>query len=316
MMQRQPFSEPQPVRERQSFSEPMRLPAILTVAGADGSAPDHWLSLWQTALPDCRHVELGSGTEPRRDSWVAELDRAIDAVQGPVVLVAHGLGCLAVAWWAKLRWRHAVRRKLLGAMLVAPPCGRGEDTAAGGGADPARHDFAPLPRATLPFPSLLVASRDDPFAGFDAAEALALTWGSQFVDAGAAGHLDAQSGLGIWEEGVSLCESLITSVADARRAVRARRQVMTTNPGEGELGLVSDNPRPLNWRRFLGRPNRQSMAEQDKAYFNERAEAELLLAQRASHPKAVRSHYLLAAYYLDLVHCAAAPPAVAREAAL
>lgn len=291
----------------------MQLPTILTMAGADGANPDHWQSLWEAALPDCRRVQ-GDRAEPQRDRWVAQLDRAIEAVPGSVVLVAHGLGCLAVAWWAKLRWRHAVRRKLLGAMLVAPPCGAGMGQGPAA-ADPALYDLAPAPRATLPFPSLLVASRDDPFAGFDAAEELALAWGSQLVDAGAAGHLDARSGLGIWEEGVSLCESLITSVADARRAVRARRQAMTTNPGEGELGRASDNPRPLNWRRFLGRRNRQPMAEQDKAYFNARAEAELLLAQRASHPQAVRSHYLLAAYYLDLVHCAAAPQAAAREAA-
>lgn len=290
----------------------MQLPTILMVPDANGADPDHWQSLWQVALPDCRQVEMGGRSEPQRDRWVAQLDRAIEAAPGSVVLVAHGLGCLAVTWWAKLRWRHAVRRKLLGVMLVAPPCG----TRPGAQLDAALYDFAPAPRTALPFPSLLVASRDDPFAGFEAAEELALAWGSQLVDAGAAGHLDAQSGLGIWEEGVSLCESLITSVADARRAVRARRQAMTTNPGEGPLGRASDNPRPLNWRRFLGRRNRQAMAEQDKAYFNERAEAELLLAQHASHPKAVRSHYLLAAYYLDLVHCAAAPRDPAREAAV
>jgi predicted alpha/beta hydrolase family esterase len=297
----------------QAFRQAMQLPTILMVPDANGAHPDHWQTLWETALPDCRPVEIGDRSEPQRDRWVAQLDRAIEAAPGSVVLVAHGLGCLAVAWWAKLRWRHVARRKLLGAMLVAPPCG---STLAAAAAGPPHYDFAPGPHTALPFPSLLVASRDDPFAEFDAAEEMALAWGSQLVDAGAAGHLDAQSRLGIWEEGVSLCESLITSVTDARRAVRARRQAMTTNPGEGPLGGASDNPRPLNWRRFLGRRNRQAMAEQDKAYFNERAEAELLLAQRASHPKAVRSHYLLAAYYLDLVHCAAAPQEPAREAAL
>jgi predicted alpha/beta hydrolase family esterase len=301
----------------QAFRQPMQLPTILMVPDANGAHPDHWQTQWEAALPDCRPVEIGDRSVPQRDRWVAQLDRAIEAAPGSVVLVAHGLGCLAVAWWAKLRWRHAARRKLLGAMLVAPPCptgaGMGPGTAVAGAA---HYDFGPPPRTALPFPSLLVASRNDPFADFDATEELALAWGSQLVDAGAAGHLDAQSRLGIWEEGVSLCESLITSVADARRAVRARRQAMTINPGEGPLGRASDNPRPLNWRRFLGRRNRQAMAEQDKAYFNERAEAELLLAQHASHPKAVRSHYLLAAYYLDLVHCAAAPQERAREAAL
>jgi predicted alpha/beta hydrolase family esterase len=298
----------------QAFRQRMQLPTILMVPDAEGPEPNHWQTHWEASLPDCRPLEMGA-SEPQRDGWVAQLDRAIEAAPGSVVLVAHGLGCLAVAWWAKLRWRHAARRKLLGAMLVAPPCGTGPGIGPRG-VPPAHNGFAPAPHTSLPFPSLLVASRNDPFADFGAAEELALAWGSQLVDAGAAGHLDSQSGLGIWEEGVSLCESLITSVADARRAVRARRRAMTTNPGEGPLGGASDNPRPLNWRRFLGRRNRQAMAEQDRAYFYERAEAELALAQRASHPKAVRSHYLLAAYYLDLVHCAAAAQAPAREAAL
>lgn len=44
------------------------------------------------------------------------------------------------------------------------------------------------------------------------------------------------------------------------------------------------------------------MPEDDKLYFQHRAEEEIVLAQNADHPDAVRSHYLLAAYYLDLVH--------------
>ena len=44
------------------------------------------------------------------------------------------------------------------------------------------------------------------------------------------------------------------------------------------------------------------MIDDDKAYFQVRAEEEIELAQAADHPDAVRSHYLLAAYYLDLVH--------------
>ena len=37
-------------------------------------------------------------------------------------------------------------------------------------------------------------------------------------------------------------------------------------------------------------------------YFQRRAEAELELAQTAEHANAVRAHYTLAGYYLDLVH--------------
>ena len=40
----------------------------------------------------------------------------------------------------------------------------------------------------------------------------------------------------------------------------------------------------------------------DKDYFERRAEAEIEAAQGASHAAAVRAHYELAGYYLDLVH--------------
>ena len=44
------------------------------------------------------------------------------------------------------------------------------------------------------------------------------------------------------------------------------------------------------------------MSKDDCTYFMARAEAELELAQRADHPKAVEAHYLLAQSYLDRVY--------------
>ena len=37
-------------------------------------------------------------------------------------------------------------------------------------------------------------------------------------------------------------------------------------------------------------------------YLTQRAEAELELAQTATHPAAVKAHYLLAGYYLDRIY--------------
>jgi hypothetical protein len=42
--------------------------------------------------------------------------------------------------------------------------------------------------------------------------------------------------------------------------------------------------------------------ESEKAYLEQRAEAELSLAQSADHPAVVRAHYLLAGFYLDRIH--------------
>ena len=64
-------------------------------------------------------------------------------------------------------------------------------------------------RQRLPFPSLLVGSRNDPYCRFDKAQALASAWGSRFVDLGERGHINAESGLGDWRAGRDLLDELI-----------------------------------------------------------------------------------------------------------
>ncbi len=54
-----------------------------------------------------------------------------------------------------------------------------------------------------------MASRDDRYADFGRLEELARRWGSRFVDAGYAGHINAKSRLGYWDDGETLLEELI-----------------------------------------------------------------------------------------------------------
>lgn len=61
--------------------------------------------------------------------------------------------------------------------------------------------LAPYPTDPLPFPSVLIASRNDPHCGYDSAGEYALSWGSTLVDAGEVGHLNTESGHGPWPEG-------------------------------------------------------------------------------------------------------------------
>lgn len=89
-------------------------------------------------------------------------------------------------------------------MLVAPP-----DVDRG----PRRErmeSFAPIPREPLPFPSLLVASRNDSFASLHTAARIATMWGSTLVEVGRLGHINAESGIGEWSEGLQLMASLVT----------------------------------------------------------------------------------------------------------
>lgn len=44
------------------------------------------------------------------------------------------------------------------------------------------------------------------------------------------------------------------------------------------------------------------MADDDRSYYQSRAEAELGRAQQAGHPGAAKAHYDLAGFYFDRVH--------------
>lgn len=174
---------------------------ILIVPGLDNSGPRHWQSHW-AMLAQSRRVELGDWANPRLHEWVPALDRAMRAAGRPLVLVGHSLGCIAIAWWASLRWGRTFADKMKGALLVAPPDVDALDATA------RIRDFRPLPRLRLPFPSVLVASRDDPHARFGWSRDAATAWGSDFVDLGEAGHINAESGLHEWPQGLRLLARL------------------------------------------------------------------------------------------------------------
>lgn len=181
-------------------------PLILTVPGLGSSGPEHWQTLWEQERHDVRRVELGMWERPHRNTWVNQLNLAIHrASQGtrrPVVLVAHSLGCLAVAWWARYE-QPPVDGPVRGALLVAPP------EVDFFPLDERLAQFAPTPAEELPFRSILVASRNDPYMGIRAARRLARTWGSSFADAGEVGHINAESGIGDWAFGKFLLDQLL-----------------------------------------------------------------------------------------------------------
>ena len=205
-------------------------PIVLTVPGLGGSGPRHWQTLWEGARKDCVRVELGMWNTPHRNAWVTKLDQAIRAAPAPVVLCAHSLGCLAVAWWAELSGQ-PYGWPVAGALLVAPPDVDRASTAA------ELRPFAPSPLRALPFPSILVASTDDPWGSIDHAHNLAVSWGSHFVDVGAQGHLNVASGIGWWDEGEELLERVIDAATDVRGeprpAAEARSILAASNASAG-----------------------------------------------------------------------------------
>ena len=180
----------------------LRSTHVLIVPGIDGSGPEHWQTLWERRLPRCQRVQMGDWAFPERWKWIRRLDREIRLSDSPVLLAAHSLGCLTVAWWTKERWSLGNQERVLGALLVAPP-----DVERG--TYERMESFAPIPREPLPYPTLLVASRNDPYARFETSSRIAAMWGSQLIDAGAIGHINTESGVGEWADGVRLLASLV-----------------------------------------------------------------------------------------------------------
>ena len=145
---------------------------------------------------------------PRAADWIATLERAVLDASGPVVLAAHSLGCTLVARFAD-RAAEAARARVQGALLVAPSDVDAPSYPKG------TEGFAPMPLERLPFPSTVVASSDDEYVSLERARLFARSWGSRLVEAGAHGHLNSASRLGMWPLGQGLLEELLGGPAQA-----------------------------------------------------------------------------------------------------
>jgi predicted alpha/beta hydrolase family esterase len=170
---------------------------VLILPGIGGSGPEHWQSHWEALEPTYRRIQMPDWDRPEISSWLSAIDVAVAATPSPPVIVAHSLGCLALAHWAS---RGGAARA---ALLVAVPDPQSPEYP-----DIAR-SFEPVPLAPIEFPTLVVASRNDPYGSFAFNQKCAQAWGCGFSDIGLAGHINAESGLGDWAEGRALLAGLL-----------------------------------------------------------------------------------------------------------
>lgn len=166
---------------------------ILIVPGFGDSGPGHWQTRWEEKLSTARRVIQPDWNRASRSQWAGAIAEAVNAAEKPVVLVSHSIGTAAIPHAAPL----FAPGKVAGGFLVGLSDWNREELLPG-----VVHDFAPLPRDPLPFPSLLIASRNDPYCDFEVAADHANAWGSELVDAGEVGHLNIDSGHGPWPEGL------------------------------------------------------------------------------------------------------------------
>jgi predicted alpha/beta hydrolase family esterase len=182
----------------------MQTHTVLFVPGLRDHVAEHWQTLLEGRLPNARCVPRMERDKLSRAAWVAELDRSLAAIDGPVILVAHSAGCMIVVHWAL-----AHDRPIKGALLAAPPDFE-TPLPAGYPAQDVLIDngWLPTPRKRLAFPSIVAASTNDPLARVERVESFAASWGSKVVNVGAVGHLNPAAGYGEWPRATELIREL------------------------------------------------------------------------------------------------------------
>jgi len=184
---------------------------ILLIPGLGGPGPNHWQSRWEKSRPGCSYIAQSDWNIPDHHNWVNSLDTAVRACSTPPVLVAHSLGCAMLAHWAS-QASQGLCATIRGALMVAP-----------GDVDSETHTaaeakvFAPMPLSPLAFPTIVVASSNDPYVDLHRAQHFATAWGAELINIGACGHINANSRLGNWDQGWGFLDAFTgpASVTDA-----------------------------------------------------------------------------------------------------
>lgn len=181
-------------------------PTIVIVPGLRGHVEEHWQTLLAAKLGKVRCVEPAGRLNARLDERVDALQAVVADIEGPIVLVAHSAGSIITVHWAA---RHGASRPVQGALLATPPDLAGELPAEYPSVDElTANGWVPIPRARLPFRSIVAASTNDSIGDYGRVGAMAAAWGSRFVNLGAVGHLNPGSGYGYWPQALELLADL------------------------------------------------------------------------------------------------------------
>jgi predicted alpha/beta hydrolase family esterase len=168
------------------------------VPGLGNSGPEHWQTYFEKSGDNFKRIIQQEWDAPHCEDWIETINKAISSHDpSTIILIGHSLGCSAIAHWAT-----HYNKKIKGALLVAP-----SDPETQHYTFPAK-GFAPIPKNKINFRTIVVASSDDPWVSLDRAKYFADNWGSEFINIGDAGHINASSGLKEWEKGLEILKTL------------------------------------------------------------------------------------------------------------
>lgn len=176
---------------------------LLILPGLGNSGEKHWQTFWHEKFKNSIRLVQDNWDEPVREDWIARLNEAVSKLESPTILVAHSLAVSLVLHWAET---HS-NKNIIGALLVAPA-----DVDSPEHTPDVIRNFSPMPLYKLPFPSIVVASENDPYASLERKQYFAEKWGSAFVNIGEQGRINSDSDLRYWEEGQLILEQLIAKI--------------------------------------------------------------------------------------------------------
>ena len=176
---------------------------LLILPGLGNSGDKHWQTFWHKKFKNSTRVVHDNWDEPVREKWLAKLNEEIAKLNQPTILVAHSLAVSLVLHWAE----KYSSENIIGALLVAPA-----DVDSPQHTPECIRNFSPIPIYKLPFPSIVVASENDPYASFERKKYFAENWGSDFVNIGQQGHINSDSDLKYWEEGQLILQQLMSAI--------------------------------------------------------------------------------------------------------
>jgi uncharacterized protein len=170
----------------------------LNIPGLYNSGAFHWQTRWEELYPaQFARVQQHDWDRPEKEAWVSQLNKSINEIDEPTILIAHSLGCITAVHWTVTHYSPFI----CGALLVAP---------ADVESSTKEHfqSFTPVPTEKLDIPTIVVASMNDPYCAMQRAAKWAAYWGSRFVGVGNKGHINSQSNLDDWEEGLAILQQL------------------------------------------------------------------------------------------------------------
>ncbi len=176
---------------------------LLIIPGLGDSGEKHWQTFWHAKFENSIRVAQDNWDEPILEEWLERLNENILKLNQPTILVAHSLAVSLVLHWAK----KYSNPNIIGALLVAPA-----DVDSPEHTPECTRNFSPIPLYKLPFPSVVVASENDPYSLFERKKHFAEKWGSDFVNVGKQGHINSDSDLKYWEEGQLILQQLIERI--------------------------------------------------------------------------------------------------------